>query len=398
MQKIGEITKTADKQGEFTNGSVAEGIEPTELDCQWFNTVQRELIAVLAAAGIKTIPENDAQLVEAIKTLLKKGDDEVRKAVYPKEEADKRFLPATTRIPDAWTKTEASKRFQPRGDYQPAGYAYSKKESDKRYLPVSTKIPDAYSKKESDKKYQLKGEGVGYSKEDIDNKFSELGTAAQKDVNRDPKKPDKGAVLCVGDLGIGDPIFIPAKGRLADFLASAQGLFYVTAGDAFFFSDKPEWFDDHEVIYVFVQGSGHTYGPEAKYIRLWNHLGQEAFCIFKRVSGGGSHHPEFSGWKRVFNGDNYYTKKEMEETFLKMPNHANHTSAGSVGMFLYRGEVALSAGSSVSGATLDPACIVFKQTINPHVYSGGDPRGMPGTWRALGMIDRNSVCLFARVA
>lgn len=199
-------------------------------------------------------------------------------------------------------------------------------------------------------------------------------------------------------IDIGEPILIPAKGRLADFLASAQGLFYVTAGNAFFFSDKPEWFDDHEVIYVFVQGSGHLYGPEAKYIRLWNHLGQEAFCIFKRASGGGSHHPEFSGWKRVFNGDNYYTKKEMEETFLKMPNYANHTSAGCVGMFLYRGEVALSAGSSVSGATLSPACIVFKQTINPHVYSGGDPRGMPGTWRALGMIDRNSVCLFARVA
>lgn len=131
-------------------------------------------------------------------------------------------------------------------------------------------------------------------------KFDELGTAAKKDVNRDPKKPDKGAVLCVGDLGIGEPILIPAEGKLADFLASAQGLFYVTAGNAFFFSDKPEWFDNHEVIFVFVQGSGHFYGPEAKYVRLWNHLGQEAFCIFKSVSGGGTHHPEFSGWKRAY--------------------------------------------------------------------------------------------------
>ncbi|MCE2004207.1 hypothetical protein, partial [Enterobacter asburiae] len=167
--------------------------------------------------------------------------------------------------------------------------------------------------------------------------------------------------ICVGDLGIGDPILIPAKGRLADYLAGAQGMFYVTAGNAFLFSDKPEWFDGNEVIYVFVQGSGHLYGPEAKYIRLWNHLGQEACCIFKRAKGpanpnGGSHHPEFSGWKRVFNGDDCYTKKEMEKTFLKntlVTNQHNRTSpVGSVGMFLYSGEMATTAGASVSGAAL----------------------------------------------
>lgn len=96
MQKIGDITKTADKQGEFTNGSVAGGIDPTELDCQWFNTVQRELIAVLVAAG----SAKRCATGGGYKQAPEKRDDEVRKVVYPKEEADKRFLPATI----AWTK------------------------------------------------------------------------------------------------------------------------------------------------------------------------------------------------------------------------------------------------------------------------------------------------------
>ncbi|MMZ47268.1 hypothetical protein D3C81_263790 [compost metagenome] len=393
MQKIGDITKTADKQGEFTNGSVAEGIEPTELDCQWFNTVQRELIAVLAMAGITTRPENDAQLVEAIKTLLKKGDDEVRKSVYPKEEADKRYLSANTKIPDAWSKTEANKRFQPKGDYQSAGYAYSKKESDKRYLASGTKIPDAYSRTESDKKYQQKGEGVGYSKKDIDNKFSTLGTAAKKNVNRSPEKPDRGAVLCAGDLGIGSPLDIPSGVRLEEFLRKAEGIFYMASG-AGTYPDSPEWFSSH--FFVFIQARDVT----NKIVRLWNPLtGSEAMGTITSSYDGKCWHPHFSGWQRVLSGEEVYTKKEIEKTFLKNTLMDKDTSkdaspVGSVGMFMYRGNVHMPTGWAVPGATLVPACIT--QTVKEGVYTRGR-EGMPGTWRNLGALCPNSVCLFVRM-
>ncbi|MCE2004308.1 hypothetical protein, partial [Enterobacter asburiae] len=88
--------------------------------------------------------------------------------------------------------------------------------------------------------------------------------------------------------------------------------------------------------------------------------------------------------------------------FLKntlVTNQHNRTSpVGSVGMFLYSGEMATTAGASVSGAALKPACIIFKnKSIDPWVYSGGDPGGMPGTWRALGQVGLNCVCLFTRI-
>ncbi|REF28611.1 hypothetical protein BDD26_3550 [Xenorhabdus cabanillasii] len=70
MQKIGDITNTADSRGEYTNGNVAAGIPPTILESAWFNTVQREIINVLLKAGIKLDKSNDAQLSEAIGKML----------------------------------------------------------------------------------------------------------------------------------------------------------------------------------------------------------------------------------------------------------------------------------------------------------------------------------------
>ncbi|MCP9269897.1 hypothetical protein M5U04_17870, partial [Xenorhabdus sp. XENO-1] len=70
MQKIGDITNTADGNGEWTNGNVAAGVAPTTLDAAWFNTVQREIINVLSKAGIKLNKNNDAQLSEAIGQLI----------------------------------------------------------------------------------------------------------------------------------------------------------------------------------------------------------------------------------------------------------------------------------------------------------------------------------------
>lgn len=73
MQKIGDITDTADGNGEFTDGNVAGNVQPTELMAAWFNSVQREIIAVLAAAGIAPDKTNDKQLSEAIQAILSKG-------------------------------------------------------------------------------------------------------------------------------------------------------------------------------------------------------------------------------------------------------------------------------------------------------------------------------------
>ncbi|AOM40481.1 hypothetical protein [Xenorhabdus hominickii] len=73
MQKIGDITNTADNNDEFTNGNVAAGVPPTLLEAPWFNTVQREIINVLTAAGIQPNKTNEAQLAEAIRKLISQG-------------------------------------------------------------------------------------------------------------------------------------------------------------------------------------------------------------------------------------------------------------------------------------------------------------------------------------
>ena len=73
MQKIGNITSTADLNGEWTNGNVAAGAVPTLLDVAWLNTIQRELINVISAAGLTLNPSNDAQLLAALKVGIGPG-------------------------------------------------------------------------------------------------------------------------------------------------------------------------------------------------------------------------------------------------------------------------------------------------------------------------------------
>ncbi|MFZ1871480.1 MAG: hypothetical protein WAU54_01605 [Chania sp.] len=66
MQKIGNITETADKNGEFTNGNIAQGIQPTLLLAEIFNTWQRELVNIVEGSGIDLDPKDDGQLLKAI--------------------------------------------------------------------------------------------------------------------------------------------------------------------------------------------------------------------------------------------------------------------------------------------------------------------------------------------
>lgn len=73
MRKVGSTTDTADANGEYTNGNVAQGIEPTIINAEMLNTFQRELVNVVEGAGIELDPSNDSQVLEAMKKLLSPG-------------------------------------------------------------------------------------------------------------------------------------------------------------------------------------------------------------------------------------------------------------------------------------------------------------------------------------
>lgn len=74
MQKIGDIPNTrADSNGEFTDGNVAGGVPPTILPAKWFNTIQRELISVLSAAGITPDSNKFDQVLTAVSKLITDG-------------------------------------------------------------------------------------------------------------------------------------------------------------------------------------------------------------------------------------------------------------------------------------------------------------------------------------
>ncbi len=70
MRKVGSTTDTADSNGEYTNGNVANGIPPTIINAEMLNTFQRELVAVVEGAGMTLDPEDDGQVKKAIEKSL----------------------------------------------------------------------------------------------------------------------------------------------------------------------------------------------------------------------------------------------------------------------------------------------------------------------------------------
>lgn len=75
MQKIGDITNTATPEGEFTDGNVAGGVQPTLLESRWHNTVQRELCNLITKHGFELDPKNDQQLFQVLNSVyLAKAD------------------------------------------------------------------------------------------------------------------------------------------------------------------------------------------------------------------------------------------------------------------------------------------------------------------------------------
>lgn len=94
MKKIGDVTSTADKNGEFTDGNVAAGTPPTQLMGDWFNSVQREIINVLIKAGIAQSKTKDNQLAEAIDKLIGSAGYQPDGYSYSKTESNLKFQPA----------------------------------------------------------------------------------------------------------------------------------------------------------------------------------------------------------------------------------------------------------------------------------------------------------------
>ncbi|MFV8860775.1 glycine-rich domain-containing protein, partial [Serratia fonticola] len=66
MQKVGSTTDTADANGEWTNGNVAQGVSPTIINAAILNTHQRELVNIVESAGIPLDPNDDGQVLKAI--------------------------------------------------------------------------------------------------------------------------------------------------------------------------------------------------------------------------------------------------------------------------------------------------------------------------------------------
>jgi hypothetical protein len=67
MRKVGSTTDTADANGEYTNGNVANGISPTIINAEMLEYISAELVNVVEGAGIALDPDDDGQVFKAIK-------------------------------------------------------------------------------------------------------------------------------------------------------------------------------------------------------------------------------------------------------------------------------------------------------------------------------------------
>lgn len=74
MRRIATATRQLNKFGPgrdgFTNGDPIAGVVSTDLQAEWFDSVQEELAAVVEFAGMELDPNDNTQLVTAIRELL----------------------------------------------------------------------------------------------------------------------------------------------------------------------------------------------------------------------------------------------------------------------------------------------------------------------------------------
>lgn len=69
MEKVGAFTQRATAEGEWRPGDPATGQQATPMLADYFNMLQRELLAVLADAGIQADIEDESQLAAAINAI-----------------------------------------------------------------------------------------------------------------------------------------------------------------------------------------------------------------------------------------------------------------------------------------------------------------------------------------
>lgn len=128
MKKIGDITNTADKNGEFTDGNVAAGTPPTQLMAAWFNSVQREILNVLAKAGIPQSATKEDQLAEAITKIVASAGYLPNGYSYSKKDSDEKYATnealKNTTSQTIFTRSEAIPQNADLNDYINAGLFY----------------------------------------------------------------------------------------------------------------------------------------------------------------------------------------------------------------------------------------------------------------------------------
>ena len=124
MKKIGDVTSTADKNGEWTNGNVAAGIAPTILEAGWLNSVQREILGVLTKAGIPQDKNNDTQLAEAISTIISDGNYATKTEVNSKLAKDQNGADIPNK-PKFIENLGLPEKYQPKGTYADGKVFYS---------------------------------------------------------------------------------------------------------------------------------------------------------------------------------------------------------------------------------------------------------------------------------
>ncbi|MEX6285473.1 glycerophosphodiester phosphodiesterase [Providencia hangzhouensis] len=110
MKKIGDVTNTADKNGEFTNGNISTGTPPTILEGPWLTAVQREIINVLIKAGVVQNPDKDDQLATAIVKIASDVAPEIvqntgasEKSVMSQKAVTDAISDSQVNVPDATT-------------------------------------------------------------------------------------------------------------------------------------------------------------------------------------------------------------------------------------------------------------------------------------------------------
>lgn len=69
MEKVGAYTERVTASGEWQGGDVQTGLRATPMTADYFNMLQRELVAVVEGAGIDLDKTNDNQLLQAVRRI-----------------------------------------------------------------------------------------------------------------------------------------------------------------------------------------------------------------------------------------------------------------------------------------------------------------------------------------